>query len=43
MACLQDDSTTAANLEKLASQATEFVQKRKKAIFEALEHFGMVR
>lgn len=49
--CLQDDSTTAANLEKLVSQGMaksedakqpNCPEEKEKAILEALEHFGIV-
>lgn len=51
MDCLQDDSTTAANLEKLASQGMaksedakqpNCPKEKEKAIMDALEHFGMI-
>ena len=51
MDCLQDDSTTAANLEKLASQGMaksedakqpNCPEEKEKAIVDALEHFGMI-
>lgn len=47
----QDDSTTAANLEKLVSQGMAMSkdakqpncpEEKEKAIVEALKHFGMV-
>ena len=51
MDCLQDDSTTAANLEKLVSQGMATTddakqpncpEEKEKAIEDALKHFGMV-
>ena len=51
MDCLQADSTTAANLEKLVSQGMpksedsrqpQCPMEKEKAIKDALEHFGMV-
>ena len=51
MDCLQADSTTAANLEKLVSQGMpksgnnrqpQCPEEKEKAIRDALEHFGMV-
>ncbi len=51
MDCLQADSTTAANLEKLVSQGMPKAEESKQpqcpeekenAIRDALEHFGMV-
>ena len=51
MDCLQADSTTAANLEKLVSQGSpksedskqpQCPEEKEKAIKDALEHFGMV-
>ena len=48
---MQDDSTTAANLEKLVSQGMAMSEdakqpncpeEKEKAIVEALKHFGMV-
>ena len=51
MECLQADSTTAANLEKLVSQGMpksedsrqpQCPEEKEKAIRDALEHFGMV-
>ena len=52
MDCLQADSTTAANLEKLVSQGLpksgnnrqpQCPEEKEKAIRDALEHFGMVK
>ncbi|MGN0244751.1 MAG: hypothetical protein ACI4DK_02155 [Lachnospiraceae bacterium] len=49
--CLQDNSTTAANLEKLVSQGMPKTEdsrqpqcpvEKETAIKDALEHFGMV-
>ena len=51
MDCLQADSTTAANLEKLVSQGMPKSEdsrqpqcpvEKEKAIKDALEHFGMI-